>query len=180
MAFRPFGTRAAGLRLLLLCIVAAIPIAGCGAPGCDKFAGNVPPPCTDTGEFRRVFSAPGYSFALAHLTLPAATMQSVSGSNGDIGYAYMEGWSATNPDAGNSEFGFQYSPAHRYSTPYIRTDAPKKFYIYVQSVIRKPVHYLPSAVVTFAFAGYTIAPHNYMHVAVTGTTESGARLDDSA
>jgi hypothetical protein len=102
----------AASRVLPSALTDAAAPAPAATPNCVTFAGYVPPPCTDTGEFRRVYSAPGYSFALAHLTLPASMPNMPSpGLNGDVGYVYMEGWSRNNPDAGNSEFGFQYSVA---------------------------------------------------------------------
>jgi hypothetical protein len=141
-------------------------------PNCTTFVGTVPPPCTATGPFRRVFSAPGNSFALAHLTLPAKITTMPPGKtplNGDTGFVYFEGWTDANPNAGNSEFGFQYSATNNWYTPYFRTNNPVAYEV-LGSAPKVPIHYLPSTQLTFALAGYTIGGQSYLHIAVIGTT----------
>jgi hypothetical protein len=139
---------------------------------CSTFQGSVPPPCTNTGPFRRVYSAPGYSFTLANLTLPAkiSTMPTAApGSkvpiDGDTGFIYFEGWVTSNPNGGNSEFGFQYSALHNWYSVYYKTYSPK------YQLIFQRFHWVPGSVVTFAIAGYAVSGQNNLHVALIGTTQ---------
>jgi hypothetical protein len=139
---------------------------------CVTFDGPVPPPCTNTGPFRRVYSDPGYSFALASIELPAriATMPTAAPGqkapiDGDTGYVYFEGWVTSNPNGGNSEFGFQYSAKNNWYSVYYKTYSPKF------QVIFQKFHWVPSTVVTFALAGYNVDNQNDLHVALIGTTK---------
>jgi hypothetical protein len=141
-------------------------------PNCSTFVGSIPPPCTNTGEFRRVFSAPGYSYALAHVTLPAAIPGMPGGKypvDGDIGYVYMEGWLQSAPNAGNSEFGFQYSATNKWYAPYFRTNSPHAFGLAAYSTDNY-VRYTAGQTVTLALAGYKIGTASYLHVSVLGKT----------
>jgi hypothetical protein len=144
---------------------------------CNTFQGAVPPPCTSTGPFRRVYSAPGYSFTLANLTLPAEikTMPTAAPGaknpiNGDTGFIYFEGWVTSNPNGGNSEFGFQYSALHNWYSVYYKTYSPK------YQVIYEHYHWVPGTVVTFAIAGYAVNGQNNLHVALIGTTQETCAL----
>jgi hypothetical protein len=145
-----------------------VPVAT-ATPNCKGFNGDVPPPCTVTGPFRRVYSGPGNSFALAHVTLPEVTTMPTGKSpvDGDTGYVYFEGW--PNPTAGNSEFGFQYSATNKWYSLYARTSNPVGYFIFVFNGV--PVHYLPTNTVTFALAGYTIANKSYLHLAAIGRSD---------
>jgi len=138
-------------------------------PNCNTFNGTVPPPCTSTGPFRRVYSAPNYSYALANVTFPKAilTMPTYPPYHGDTAYAYMEGWLSTTPNAGNSEFGFQYSANYHCYYLYARTSNPSGYYIYVLN--NKPVRYSSSQTVTFAMAGYVVANQDDLHMSAIGT-----------
>jgi len=152
---------------------------------CDTFAGAVPPPCTDTGPFRRVYSDTGYSYALARLVLPAHITTMPTGApwpggahptptplNGDTGYVYFEGWYKGNVNAGNSEFGLQYSAKNNWYSPYYKTYGPNKTELHWQLN-----HWLPSTAITFAIAGYTLDKAQYLHVALIGTTTEACKPD---
>lgn len=158
-------------------VVEGVP-APAATQNCNAFNGYVPPPCTSTGPFRRVYSGPGYSYALATLILPATitTMPTAppwSGTgptptpvpNGDTGFVYFEGWVTKNTSGGNSEFGFQYSALHNWYSAYFKTYSPQA-QLYVQTN-----HWTPATPVTLAMGGYTIANQNYLHVALLGTTK---------
>jgi hypothetical protein len=138
-------------------------------PNCNTFNGTVPPPCTSTGPFRRVYSAPNYSYALANVTFPKPilTMPTYPPYHGDTAFAYMEGWLSTAPNAGNSEFGFQYSANYHCYYLYARTSNPSGYYIYVLN--DKPVRYLSSQTVTFAMAGYLAQNQDELHMSAIGT-----------
>ena len=76
---------------------------------------DVPPVCTDTGAFRRVYSRPGYFGATAIVSLPK-TPSDVAlhvADQGDIrkqaAYVYLEGWVGGDAKSTNYEFGFQYN-----------------------------------------------------------------------
>jgi hypothetical protein len=148
-------------------------------PNCSTFEGNVPPPCTATGPFRRVYSPPNYSYALANVTFPAPilTMPLNPPYHGDTGFIYMEGWLSTATDAGNSEFGFQYSADNFWYSLYARTNNPKEYYIY--ELDGKPVHYLSSQTVTFAMAGYVVGTQDELHMAALGTADILCQLPGS-
>ena len=153
-----------------------LPDATATTPACEKFVNVVPPSCTDTGEFRRAYSGPGYSYAFARVTLPADNpgMKNISGSNGDAGFIYLEGWPLANKTL-PSEFGFQYSAANNWYTPYYRTASPKG-YQYATLSLNKFVHYAPGQTVSFGFGTDTIDNQPYLHVAVLGKLRVGTGL----
>jgi predicted small lipoprotein YifL len=150
---------------------------------CKTFEGDVPPPCTDTGPFRRVFSGPGYSYALANITLPASnpmpTAEPSSSTDpdpkpldGDTGYVYFEGWSDSTPDAGNSEFGLQYSAKNKNYSVYMKTYSPALTFIV------STVRFAWDTPVTLAIAGYVIGNNDYLHVAALGTPDGACPTAD--
>jgi hypothetical protein len=94
-------------------------------------------------------------------------MQNITGSNGDAGFIYFEGWPLANKSA-PSEVGFQYSAVNDWYTPYYRTSSPKA-YGYATYTLDNYVHYKAGQTVTFALGAYTISGKPYLHVAILGT-----------
>lgn len=84
-----------------------------------KFNGNVPPPCTNTGPFHRLYSSPTVSYIEAQFTSPAQQSQWPSGPYGySTGYAYIEGWPLPVP-SNNTEAGFLRSALNNWYTAYM-------------------------------------------------------------
>jgi hypothetical protein len=91
------------------------------------FKGFVPPACTDSGPFRRAFSAAHVSGAMATISLPTVNgLPIYPPAHGDTGFIYLEMWPISNINAGNYEAGFMYSANHNWYTPYLRTTLMKK------------------------------------------------------
>jgi hypothetical protein len=99
----------------------------CKSPG-DKWHGDVPPACaevTASGPFRRVFSKPGYFGVKAKITLPPAGDNDVAPTLYDLpqlrsqaGYAYLEAWLGSGPNAPVREFGLVYHQVGPYAGQY--------------------------------------------------------------
>jgi hypothetical protein len=110
----------------------------CTSPS-SEWHGDVPPACAGvnaSGPFRRVFSKPGYFGIEAKITLPPAADNDVAPTLPDLpqlrsqaGYAYLEAWLGSGPNAPVREFGLVYhqvgSYAGQYSLYYSPGTTPK-------------------------------------------------------
>jgi hypothetical protein len=86
---------------------------------CERFSGDVPPSCTTTGAFRRMFSKPGMSYITNGLGPVASNTHAMPrGPSGPQGYYYLEGWPLANLNGPNTEGGLQYSAANNWLVPY--------------------------------------------------------------
>jgi hypothetical protein len=81
----------------------------------ESWSGDVPPPCTATGAFRRVYSTRGHFGATAVVKLPAQQSDVPLTMPGDrpelasqAGYAYLEAWTGTGGSRASYEFGLVY------------------------------------------------------------------------
>lgn len=121
-------------------------------PTCSPTSWNpatgTPPPCTNTGLFRRVYSVAGYNGGIAYVTLPvvATPMPTNPPPDGSTGYTYFEGWPVAGGDV--LEGGYQYSADHNWYTLYLRTTTPVSYWISTN-------HFEPNQTLRLSLWGYS-------------------------